>query len=310
MKFKLLFLAALLGCSYAHAQKSKGTFTAKFEDGVMLSYDLYQNRGDECFNKHATYLSLGNNIGLTNELSYSVLIPDKLTYKGGIYASIIGGFGGVTASGIYYLKSSEKEIKNGFTVKSYQVGDQITRYKVSIPSIKNKYFGIHGELAYNTFSPNGGLLEYTASNQGHYVISDVSYGVVALGIGYNSLKGGQIKVDDTDGGYTGGTRLFTAIADVAFYPGFGVKADPVSGDSIAMSQDFDKKEYSDGAVGFRAYVQAQTSFMYHKKKTPKGAVGIVWRLGVSREPKSNALLTIGSGAITPMLGLGLMYTFY
>lgn len=304
-RLSLLFFLMLLGVSGLVAQGSKGRYTATFEDGSMISYDLYQDLPTEIFSKHFTALSLANNVGITNEFSFQQIVPGKFLWKAGIMAGYFSGFGGVTASGIYYMGSAEREAHQRITIRTtYQGADHYTRYTTNVDVTKGKYWGIHGEAGFHRV---GYKTPYDHTfNGGHYALESVAYGVVAAGFGYNSYRGLQVKIKDAE--YVGGTRLFTAVADLVLYPGTVVTA--TASDSTARQHELKGKDVSNGMVGFHVYAQLQSSFLYHRPKKPDGCVGIVWRFGVIRAPYSNEQWNVlGSAMITPEMGLGLFYNF-
>lgn len=308
MKKTLLVLClGFLAASTMSAQKSKGAFTAKFEDGTVIDYELLQNRPDELFRRHISVLSMANDLAITNEISFSEIRPGRFQYKAGVYAGLISGFGGVTASGTWYLGSAEKPIQQSVTVRSISGGNTTTKYVVKVDATKGKYWGIHGELAFHTVNYKNLPVGYDFGG-GSYSVNKVSYGVVAAGFGYNSFRGAQVNVKESMGGYIGGTRLFTAVADLAFYPGLNV--DATASDSIAGLHKLEGKDISEGTIGFRMYVQSQTTFVYHKKKEPNGCLGIMWRLGALKSAYTSKKYTLGNIPVTPVFGLGLMYTFY
>lgn len=301
-----LCVALIFTVTLMYAQKSKGTFTATFKDGMSVSYTVYQNMPNEIFSRHFSALSLGNHIGITNEFSYQKIVPGKMLYKAGIFAGYFSGFGGVTASGIYYLGTSSKEAKQRITVRTtYQGADHYTRYVTTVPVTMERYWGIHGEAGFHRTGFKSPYSHYY--NNAEYALESVSYGVLAAGFGYNSFRGLQVKIRGEE--YAGGSRMFTAAADLVLYPGMNIKATGV--DSLALTHDLESKDVSSGMIGFHIFAQLHSSFLYHKDNEPKGCIGIVWRLGIEKAPYINEEWNVTeSKTINPELGLGLFYTFY
>lgn len=301
---------ALIAVVQLNAQKSKGTFSAKFEDGTVIDYDLIQNHPDELFKKQITAMGTASEIGQSSEVSFSGIVPGRFQYKAGLQYSLLHGFGGINVGGMWFFRATEKPIQQSCSVKTISTGSTTTKYVVKVDATKGKYLGVHGEFGYTNigYGKQGG--SSYSFNGGEYNLEKVSFGVVAVGLGYASMKGVQVKVKENQGGYIGGTRVFTAAADLAFYPAMSVTSSPL--DSTATSHTLEAGDISSGSVGFRVFAQAHTTFLYHKKKgAPNGFMGLTWKLGIAKAPYVNsALFSIAEGKMAPLVGLGLFYTFY
>jgi hypothetical protein len=308
-KTALLLIFLLLQCflNVIWGQQIKRSDTITFEDSSSIVVNIYKDTPSELSSKYITLLPVGNNIGWTNEISFQKIIPEKHIYKLGMMTGRMGGFGGVTVSGIHYLKTGRLTTnKIFFTLKTVVAAEQgkIKHYVIKLPVAKSRYYGVHCELGFQ-------MMRYKnpfafSSDNSIYSISRASYGVIGLGFGYNSFQGVLLKPQSEK--HMGSSRLFTAVADLVVYPLFKLNVSEV--DSAATTNEPSSKNVFGRPIGFRIYMQVQKSFKYKRENHFNNCFGYTYRIGLVQSPHIHLKYGTFLGDFTTIeMGLGVFYNF-
>lgn len=310
---KKLILPAILFLSvpcYINAQVDGNQVqTATFEDGTTIKFSMIENNGDDLYKNAIGIIGASDDAGGITSLYFSRIEPEKYHLNFNLGMGISGSTA-ISAAGTYFLFSSLKKYTLPFTLKTTVSGNTETHYVIKTDAFKGKHLGIHAEIGYRK-SQLDEYYQWGGSAEQYYLHS-FSNESVALGIGYASTKNGIVHVDNFNS-YAGGSRLFTASADVIFFPGQSVVFDHVDSAGVLHPNEgnLTAKDLSLGTVGFRIMAQGQTTFAYRKKdKIPAKCFGFVWRAGIMKScyvPSSG--VQIGAGGITPILALGFFATF-
>ena len=277
---------------------------ATFEDGTKISYSVQDNVGDNQFaNTIAAFNQADNRDIGCYSLMYGRLQPDRFYAYGELGMMFGNGFAGVSAGGIYFLASSEKEYMLPMSIRSVSSGNTETKYVIKTPAIKNKHLGAHFEAGYKRYNV---LLSTVSTENRSYQLTSLSSGQVAIGLGYVSTKQALVKVDGKS--YMGGSRLFKMTADLLVYPGMKFESTPA--DSASASVPLTLKDFSQGAVGFRVQIEGQGSFKFKKKSILQTNFGFFYRLGVMKAAYvSPSGIAITSSGISGIFALGFFFKF-
>jgi hypothetical protein len=312
---KIIFASALFfACSTLRAQVDANQVqTATFEDGTTIKFSMVENAGDELYTNSLAVIGNLYASGGGTALYFSHIRPDKFFANAEVCPGMIGNEQEFHVGGMYFLAAKQKKYTLPFTLKSVVSGNTETHYVIKTDAYKGRHFGVHAEAGFkhHKFEPS---LAYfgTSAEFTNYTFQSFSSGELAIGLGMAGTKNGIVHIDNSNS-YAGGTRLFTATADILVFPGEKVEFSQV--DSVGVEHpgqgSFDVKNFSNGKIGFRIMAQGQTTFAYRKKdKIPTTCLGFMWRLGVEKSnyvDSSTGILP--GGEIAVLLGLGFFLTF-